>query len=123
MNLQPLVDAPGERVRTPFSLALSDGSLFRSGEGKPAFHVVVRSDAAFLRCVTREHIGLISAYFDQEIDIVGDLGAALAEGMTAGLDQHLNALNHVENELHELRFSNCSREHAKANACSFLPNF
>ncbi|MFZ3117697.1 MAG: cyclopropane-fatty-acyl-phospholipid synthase family protein [Variovorax sp.] len=100
----------------PFSVALPDGSCYRSGDGEPAFHLVLRSDAALLSCVARGHMGLLDAYFDQEVEIEGSLAAALGAGMAGGLDQHLNAVSHVENQLHELRFSNHSREHAKANA-------
>lgn len=116
MNLQPLVDTLSERIRTPFSLVLPDGSHYRSKGEKPVFSVVFHSETALLSCAVRGHIGLLDSYFDQDVDIEGDLGTALAAGMAAGLDQHLNAVNHVENELRELRFSNRGREHAKANA-------
>lgn len=51
-----------------------------------------------------------------ESDIEGNLGAALAAGIRAGLDVRSNPLTHIENDLHELRRSNRSHEHARANA-------
>ncbi len=116
LPFQNLIDSLGESAGIPFGLVLPDGTQFVTGKGDPIFKVVLRSDAALLSVVVRGHIGLLEAYFDQDVDIEGNLGAALAAGMKAGLDVRSNALNHIENDLHELRRSNRSHEHAKANA-------
>ncbi len=116
--MRNLIGSLGERTGTPFAVVLPDGSRHRSAEGPepPAFELVFRSDAALLATLARGHMGLLEAYFDEEVDIHGDLGAALAAGMATGFDLKLNAIARVENELHELRFSNRRPEHAKANA-------
>ena len=116
MNLQSLIDALGERVRVPFSLTMPGGHGYRSGVGSPLFHIILRSEATLASCVMHGHIGLLDAYFNQDVDIEGDLGAALAAGMAGGLDRLPSAIGQVENELHELRFSNRRKHHAKSNA-------
>ena len=114
--VQKLIDALGARSATPFALTLPDGSLYRSGQGPPAFTLVFHSDAALLATMTRGHIGLLESYFDQQVDVVGDLGAAFATGLMADIDPRFNPVDKVENNLHELRHSNRSAAQAKANA-------
>lgn len=116
MSLQELVDELGARGGTSFTLTLPDGSQRRAGPDQAAFEVHVRTDGALLSALTRGHIGLLEAYFDGDVDIAGDFGAAIAAGMAAGFDQQDRVLNHLENDLHELRHSNHSRERAKENA-------
>ncbi len=114
--VQGLVDALGVRAPSPFALALPDGSSYRSGAGEPAFTLIFRSDAALLATMTRGHIGLLQSYFDQQVDVEGDLGAAFATGLMADIDPRLNPLDEVENGLHEWRQRNRSFAQAKANA-------
>jgi cyclopropane-fatty-acyl-phospholipid synthase len=114
--LQNIVDSLHERTGIPFAIGLPDGSNYRSGSADPAFTVVFHSDAALLSAFTRGHMGLLESYFDQSVDVEGDLAAALAAGMLSGLDVHAKALNNVENGIHELRYSNHSLAQAKANA-------
>lgn len=116
LSIQALIDSIGTRASTPFAVVLPDGARYSSGQGDPMFEIILRSETAMFSALTRGHMGLLESYFDEEVDIRGSLGAALATGMAAGLDMQLNALSHVENSLHELRYSNRSREHAKANA-------
>ncbi len=116
MNVQSMVDSMGERIRAPFEVRLPDGSRYRSGVGDPAFEIVFRKDRALLASVMRGHMGLLEAYFDQSIDIEGDLGAGLAGAMSGGFNQRMKTLLQVENELHELRFSNKTPEQARINA-------
>jgi hypothetical protein len=98
------------------SLSLPDGTTLRSGPQAPAFTLRFGSDAALLALVTRGHIGLLESYFDQQIDVDGDFGVALAAGMNTGFDRRTNALAGVENNLHEWRFSNRTPGQAKLNA-------
>ena len=114
--LQNIVDSLHERTGIPFSIGLPDGSHYRSGSADPAFTVVFRTDAALLSAFTRGHMGLLESYFDQSVDVEGDLAAALAAGMLSGLDMHSQALNNVENGILELRYSNHNTAQAKANA-------
>lgn len=114
--VQKLVDALGARSATPFLLALPDGSSYRSGSGEPAFTLRFNAEAALLATLTRGHIGLLEAYFDQQVDVDGDLGAAFATGLMADLDPRFNPIDKVANNLHEWHRSNRSMAQAKANA-------
>lgn len=115
-SLQNIVDRLAERIRVPFALAAPDGTVYRSGTGEPLFTIVFRSDAALLATLMRGHMGLLESYFDQTVDVEGDLGAAFAAGLAGGFDQQFVALSGMENRLHELRYSNRSLARAKANA-------
>ncbi|HSC01301.1 MAG TPA: cyclopropane-fatty-acyl-phospholipid synthase family protein, partial [Burkholderiaceae bacterium] len=114
--VQSLVDSLGERSGAAFAVVTPDGSAYATGSGEPRFRVVFRSDAALLSTFLRGHIGLLDAYFDQAVDVEGDLGAAFAAAMASGFDAQFNAVSGLENEVHELRHSNRSAAQAKANA-------
>ena len=113
--VQNLIDALHARCGTSFAIALPDGSRYRTGPGEPVFTMVFRTDAALLQAFSRGHLGLLESYFDQSLDVEGDLGAALAAGMLSGLDGPKTLIT-AENSLHELRYSNHSPAQAKANA-------
>ncbi|HXY06189.1 MAG TPA: cyclopropane-fatty-acyl-phospholipid synthase family protein, partial [Burkholderiaceae bacterium] len=100
----------------PFAFQGPDGAVCRTGTGEPLFTIIFRSDAALLAVLLRGHMGLLESYFDQTVDVEGDLGAAFAAGLAGGFDGQLMALGDVENRLHELRYSNRTPERAKANA-------
>jgi cyclopropane-fatty-acyl-phospholipid synthase len=114
--LQHLVDSLGQRAGAPFALVGPDGAVYRAGSGEPAFTVVLHGEAALLAVLARGHMGLLEAYFDQQLDVEGDLGAAFAAGLASGFDRQFDAVGKVENQVHELRFSNRSLSQAKANA-------
>lgn len=118
MNLspQPLLDALAERAGTAFSVVLPGGARYQCGRGEPAFGFVLRDEAALLSVLTRGHLGLLEAYFDQQIDVEGDLGAAMAAGLRGRFDQGLDAINNLENNLLEWRSANRSPAQAKGNA-------
>lgn len=114
--MQSIVDALQARTGMSFAVTVPDGSHYRAGPGEPAFTLIFRTDAALLQAFTRGHMGLLESYFDQSVDVEGDLGAALAAGLLSGLDSRGKALLNVENGIHELRFSNHSAAQAKTNA-------
>ncbi|HSB24176.1 MAG TPA: cyclopropane-fatty-acyl-phospholipid synthase family protein [Burkholderiaceae bacterium] len=114
--VQSLVDSLGERSGAAFAVVTPDGSAYATGSGEPRFRVVFRSDAALLSTFLRGHIGLLDAYFEQAVDVEGDLDAAFAAAMASGFDAQFNAVSGLENEVHELRYSNRSAAQAKANA-------
>lgn len=116
LPMQNIADALHARSGIPFAIGLPDGSLHRAGAGAPAFTINFHTDTALLQALARGHMGLLESYFDQSLDVEGDLGAALAAGMLSGLDSHAKVLLDVENGLHELRYSNHSVAQAKANA-------
>ena len=111
-----LIDALGARAPGPFAVVLPDGNAHTVGAGSPAFTLRLRTDAALLAALTRGHIGLLEAYFDQDVDVDGDFGAAMATGLAADIDPKFDLPGRLENGLHELRFSNRSQAQAKTNA-------
>ena len=116
-SAQALVDSLGRRAGVSFCVELPDGTRCASRAGVPAaFSIVFHTDAALLSAFTRGHIGLLESYFDQSVDVRGDLGAAFAAAMGVGLDSQFGPWNSLENGLHELRHSNASPAQAKANA-------
>jgi len=114
--VQSLIDSLQVRAGMSFAVGLPDGSRYRTGPGEPVFTVVFRSDTALLQAFTRGHLGLFESYFDQSLDVEGDLGAALAAGLLTGLDARARTLITAENSIHELRYSNQSMAQAKVNA-------
>jgi cyclopropane-fatty-acyl-phospholipid synthase len=115
-SVQKIVDALAARGGTPFALQFPDGSRQTAGSGTPAFTLIFRNDRALRSVATRGHMGLLDRYFDGDIDLEGDLRAALALAMTSGITSKPNVLNRAENALHELRLGNHSHAQAKANA-------
>jgi cyclopropane-fatty-acyl-phospholipid synthase len=114
--VQNLVDSLGQRAGVAFAVVAPDGTLYRTGDGEPRFRIRFHTDAALRSTFLRGHIGLLDAYFDQSVDVEGDFGAALAAGIASGFDTQFSAVSGLENNLHELRYSNRSSAQAKANA-------
>lgn len=116
LPLQSLVTSLGERAGIPFQVLAPGGGCYRSGDAAPAFTLRFHTEAALAATFLRGHIGLLEAYFDGEVDLEGDLSAALAAGMQAGFDNQSIAVNGLENNLLEWRYNNRDRDRAKANA-------
>jgi cyclopropane-fatty-acyl-phospholipid synthase len=116
LPLQSIVDSMATRANVPFSVVTSDGVEYGSGEGEPVFRIIFHTDNALLSSFVRGHTGLLEAYFDQAVDVEGDIAAAFGAGLASGFDLQFKALNGIENSLHELRHSNRSSTQAKVNA-------
>jgi len=104
-----------ERSSVPFAVHFAGGGEFRSRDGAPAFTLVFNRAAAYARIAAFGHIGLLESYFDGDLDIEGDLAAAMAAGLDGGV-AGANPLVGVRNRWHELRFSNRDWAQAKKNA-------
>ena len=114
--LQGVIDSLGARAGVAFAVVLPDGTVCHAGGDDPRFTIRFRSEAALLAAATRAHMGLLEAYFEEQVDVEGDLGSAFAAGLMVDGDPKLNLLDGVENGLHEWRFSNRQPTQAKANA-------
>lgn len=99
-----------------FRVEFADGSHYRNRETPPAFTVKFRSRAAQARIAFQGHIGLIESYFNGDLDIEGDLGAAFHVGLDGGFDSRGNPLVRFRNHWHELRNGNRTIEQARINA-------
>ena len=71
--------------------------------------------AAELNLAAYNHIGLLEGYFDGDIEVEGDIRAALASSMYSGFTQP-NPLVKVRNHWHEFTRSNATWQQAKENA-------
>ena len=68
-SVQAVVDRFAGPACVPFAVEMPDGTRCLSGPGSPAFTLVFRTDAALVSTFARGHIGLLEAWFDQEIDL------------------------------------------------------
>jgi len=116
ISVQSIVDRLGERISVPLAFTGPDGTVYRAGDGEPLFTIIFRSDTALAATLVRGHMGLLEAYFDQTVDVEGNLGAAFAAGIAGGFDGQFTGLGTLENRLHEFRYSNRSLARAKENA-------
>jgi cyclopropane-fatty-acyl-phospholipid synthase len=114
--VQRWIDAVASRGDLAFAVRLPDGQHCQAGPGEPGFTLVFHTDAAMQDASLRGHLGLLEAYFDQTLDVEGDLGAAFAAGLAVNLDPRWNLLGRAENGWHEWRHGNHSHAHAQVNA-------
>jgi cyclopropane-fatty-acyl-phospholipid synthase len=108
--------AIGERTGVCFRVVFADGSIFQNRDGPPGATFIFRNAAAERRVWLFGHVGLVESYFDQSLDVEGDLGLAFRAGMDARFDWRPNPLNALRNRWHEFRFNNGTVAQAKANA-------
>lgn len=115
-TIEDLMRSIGARTDVRFRIVFSDGSTFQSRDGSPDVTLKFRSAWAELRTAVFSQAGLLESYFDQSLDVDGDIAAAFRAGMDGGFSSRSNPLNTLRNDWHELRFSNRSTAQAKANA-------
>jgi len=110
------MSALGSGVDTCFRLQFADGSQFQNHTGQPVFTIILRRARAGLRILLFGHIGLLESYFDGDIDVDGDLGAAFKIAFESGYDRQPNLGVRLRNRWHEWRFANSSIAQARENA-------
>lgn len=108
------LEAKGAAAPVAFEVTFADGTRYRNRDEPPRFSMFFRNRAVEWGIAAFGHVGLVEGYFDGDIDVEGDLGAAFQTGM-CGFDS-TNRLVNGRNRWHEFRRSNASREQAKANA-------
>jgi cyclopropane-fatty-acyl-phospholipid synthase len=101
-----------------FLVVFADGSRQQNHAHEPAFTLRFNSRMAEWRTILFSHVGLLECYFDQSLDIEGDIALAFRAAMDSGFDQSINTnpLLALRNWWHEVRFSNSNLAQAKANA-------
>jgi cyclopropane-fatty-acyl-phospholipid synthase len=114
-KVETLIRTVGERTDTPFVVRFPGGIQYHNSPRPPAFVVTFNNVRALRRTALFQHVGLLDAYFDGDVDIDGSLAAALAVGMEGGLDEP-NLLLRLLNHWHEFSHSNASRRTARDNA-------
>jgi cyclopropane-fatty-acyl-phospholipid synthase len=114
--IERVLRASGQHTDICFRVVFADGSWFQNRDGAAAVTLVFRRRLAEWRVALLGYVGVLECYFDQSLDIEGDIAAAFRAGMEGGFDMRPNRINSLRNRWHELRFSNRSFAQAKANA-------
>lgn len=106
----------GRRTALKLFVRLVDGTQYQNVSGAADVKLTYRTRRAELKTLLYGHVGLLESYFEQELDIDGDLHKAFAIGFGSRFAERDSALVRLRNQWHELRFSNRSRAQAKRNA-------
>jgi len=106
----------GAATEVCFRVVFADGSSFQNHERAPDVTILIRNARAAWRVMLFGHVGFLEAYFAGDIDVGGSLAHAFRAALDAGFDERPTFLVWLRNWWHELRFSNRSRDQAKANA-------
>ena len=114
-QVQSLMRAVGARTQTSFLVRFPEGGEYRNSGKPPAFTVIFNTQRALRRAPLMRHVGILDSYFEGEVDIEGDLAAAIAVAMEGGLDNP-NFLLRALNWWHERGHANASRSKANENA-------
>jgi cyclopropane-fatty-acyl-phospholipid synthase len=111
-----LIQRLGTATKVCFRATFADGSSWQNRPGEPLVSFHFKTPGAQWNVIAFGHIGLLESYFDEAIDIEGDLGQAFRVGFESGFDRKPGPLVWVRNQWHELRYSNRSIRQAKINA-------
>ena len=106
----------GSATRICFKATYPDGSAHQNRDGTPVVQVHFKNARAAWKMALFGHIGLLEAFFDQDIDIDGDFGQLFALGFESGFDRAPGPLVWVRNQWHELSRGNRTIEQARINA-------
>ncbi|HUU73419.1 MAG TPA: cyclopropane-fatty-acyl-phospholipid synthase family protein [Burkholderiales bacterium] len=106
----------GGRTDVCFRVTFSDGTSWQNHDGEPLVHLRFRTRGAQWRVAAYGHVGFLEGYFDEQIDVDGDLGLIFRIGLQSRFDRQPSPLIWLRNRLHEWRFSNRTIAQAKANA-------
>lgn len=98
-----------------FDVTFADGTTYRNRDAPSRFSIRLRSRTAEWRIATQGHIGMLEGYIKGDIEVEGDLNAAFQAGLRGAVNS-ANPIVAQRNRWHERRYSNASREQAKANA-------
>ena len=100
----------------PFRVEFANGAVVGTGPAQARFTVRFRNRRAERRVILYGYVGLLEAYFADDVDIEGELALMFRAGFDASFDQVPNQLVRWRNRRHERRCSNRSIAQAKANA-------
>jgi len=115
-----------------YEVVFSDGGVYRNRPGEPELSIRFKSVGAEIRTALFTDMGLLDGYFDQTIDIHGDIAALVkldahaAEDLTTKNSggPHANPLNRLRNWWHKVRHDarTAAQSTANAEAHDDLPN-
>jgi cyclopropane-fatty-acyl-phospholipid synthase len=105
----------GAAVPFAFEVTFADGTTYRNRDEPSRFAIRFRNRAVEWGIAAFGHIGMLEGYINGAIDVEGDLHAAFRAGLSGKVNSK-SALVAQRNRWHEYRYSNATREQAKANA-------
>src|SRR5438105_2972952 len=111
-----LMTAIGKHTPVCFRVVFANGPSYQNRDGAPEYTLRFKSGLAQRRTIYFGHVGMLESYFDQSLDVEGDIALAFRAAFDAGFDHSESPLVAIRNSWHELRFSNRSVKQAKANA-------
>ncbi len=106
----------GSRTKVCFRVTFADGESWQNHDGTPLVHLRFKTVAAQWRIVAYGHVGFLEGYFDELIDVEGDLGQVFRIAFQSRFDRKPSPLVWLRNQWHEWRYSNRTIAQAKANA-------
>lgn len=114
--LKRIVQRLGGGTAVCFRVTFADGSTWQNLPGEARVHFRFRWPAAQWNTLAFGHIGLLESYFNQWLDVEGDLALAFRVAFESGFDRRAGPLVRARNQWHELTRSNRSIEQARENA-------
>ncbi|MGF1629297.1 MAG: class I SAM-dependent methyltransferase [Kiloniellaceae bacterium] len=115
-----------------YEVVFSDGGIYQNRPGEPELLIRFKTIGAEVQTALFTDMGLLDAYFDQTIDIHGDIAALVKLDAHVAEDlatknaggPHTNPLNILRNWWHKVRHDARTAAQAKANAEAHydLPN-
>lgn len=111
-----VVEELGGRTEVCFGVQFADGSVWQNRAEPPEVTFHFRTAQAERRALLYGHVGLLEAYFDQSLEVEGDLGLAIRVGFDSGFERRTSLPVKLRNQWHEALKANRSFTQAKANA-------
>lgn len=115
--LKRKLDQVGRTTSVCFRVVFRDGSHYQNhADAQPSVILHIKHSRALRRMLIQGHIGLLESYFDDSLDLEGDLQLAFRAGMDTRFSNQPPLTVRLRNRWHELRHNNASAERARANA-------
>jgi cyclopropane-fatty-acyl-phospholipid synthase len=106
----------GKLTEVCFRVIFRDGSIMQNHNRPPVVTVIFKTRYAERRMALFGHVGLLEGYFNESIDIDGDVGQLFCAALDSGFHTGVTSLVALRNQWHEWRQGNNTVEQAKANA-------
>lgn len=108
--------AIGGQTEVCFRVVYCDGTTYQNHDAEPELVITFRKRRAEWYTVLFGHIGLLESYFNQNLDIDGNIALAFRAAMDSNFSSKPILLVRLRNRWHEFRFANTTVSQAKINA-------
>lgn len=116
--LRSLFERVGRGRPEVIAVRFADGSTWRNAEGEPAVTIVFRTRAAEARTLLLGYVGFFEAYFDRQVDILGEdaVGRLMRMAYGSAYRYQANPIVTLMRRWREWRDDNRDEAAARANA-------